>query len=293
MNTPIAYAAKSVPSGTIGSRPAPSAALVGTWYYASDRDDLYFCRDASTWVLMGPPGQELPLTANTQLYYLLSESATPSANGGAFGTADMAWSGGQAANGDSVFGNVLRFGGTTNEQLKASALASFEPTSFAVGCWIKLFGYTDGSPIVHKRWQQSSFADPFFSLGFQLRDTTVDGQWAIFGADQSGPTFRRAYALAQDGPSLNSWHYMGVAYNASTKVLHGYLNGLDKIQQSFTTGIAYASTSKGYWEIGGLDNGSMHGLNGLVTRVRVEDVFRDATWYREQYLRGIGRWNGS
>jgi len=235
---------------------------------------------------------ELPLTSNTQLYYAMTESASPCANTGAFGSADMVWSGGQARRATEQ-GYALRYGGTTHELLQASGTAGFEPASPSIGLWARCKSFGSGCILVCKSWQTGSLTTPFFSIGIQLTDSALNGRFSIFGADTSGSTFIRVDAPVADRMESGRWHYLGVAYDSGAKVLHGFIDGNDVVQANFTGGLAYASSSKGYWKIGGLGTDSFLGIDGHIRSVRVEDVYRDATWYREQYLRGMRRWTGT
>jgi hypothetical protein len=186
----------------------------------------------------------------------------------------------------NVFGKAIRLT-ENNQNARIEGAASVAPTSvFSISVWFLASKATQTNNIgriLFKQDQLSTWNSPFHRFSLEFNSGNAMGFYA--GALASGGTFitnndlnncvlnvPHLYGMSWDGTNYNAW-------------IDGELVNTQAASGPLTTGA-------GNWTIGNYNNGGSGGperFGGTIEEARVETVARPASWWKENWQRGMGR----
>jgi hypothetical protein len=232
-------------------------------------------------------GYRTPTDANDQLIWTLNESASPWANTGAYGTANLTAIGSPTVAPAGGFdGNgCVRFPGSGVNLIASGDSICELAYPITLSCWVALNAQTPNwGTFVCKNWATATWAAPYKALYINLNDQQ-NGSW------QCGITFAGAARGWDFGNSdgklrldTGVWHFLGISYDGAN--MKAYMNGQLVGSLAETRAIDYGS--HGRWQVGqgySLSSGGDQ-LNGWVDDIRFANVARNAQWFNDVWSKG-------
>lgn len=233
--------------------------------------------------------QYMPIDSDTVLCYRFQESSAPFANLGTQGSADMTaesgegtvWLGGQP---DNAFGKALKFSmvNTGSGGIRASNF-TFPTTNITVSCWVtptRLLGAVSIGRIFFKSYYPASWSAPYvgMEIAFNSTNSGLTFTQTLSGGAQPQVHFHNDYR----GVQLYTRHHLGYTYGDGS--LKAYLNGMLIGSNVVATALDLGT---GPWCIGRTVSSSSNEHCGMILHeVRVDQVIRDANWFKQVYELG-------
>jgi hypothetical protein len=158
-----------------------------------------------------------------------------------------------------------------------------ESSAITLECWVKLISLGNVQYFIAKYYNTGGapIASPY---GILFR---VESSNSFICYIATGPS---SYVGVNAGvvPMTNEWVHFGLGWTSGS-AMNFYMNGALKSSQG-TYSILWGN--HGRWAVGG--QGGRTGLtgeginSGAMQGVRIHDVERDASWFRDTYLMGVG-----
>ncbi|HVM96593.1 MAG TPA: LamG-like jellyroll fold domain-containing protein, partial [Candidatus Acidoferrales bacterium] len=243
-----------------------------------------------------PPAKFITPDANTKFLYLLGEAGTPFANTGSLAPAgnlpQIATSVGgfpKAHSAGLTQTNAVNFGADyvriyeTTDNLSAIDQV---PYPITVEAWFVANQVSSSQAYIFGRSWAETHTDPYFAWMLSINANEPQFDIAV-GSDGAGVRHNSAIAAVKVPTGVGC--HIGMTYDGAT--WKKYFNGNLIHSESLTGAIDYNTVNvDAELFIGGDAGGSTLAIDGTVERCAIHNVVRDASYFREQYLRGVQRY---
>ena len=155
-----------------------------------------------------------------------------------------------------------------------------ESTSITASAFVRLAAYTNGSGGNGYEMLFAKNGDPTAPLltWFLSLNNTNDGAW-YFDVDTGSGDQAVGYASGVKLP-LNQWAHFGATYDASTKLITTYQNGVQTAQVTADGSQVIQYHNHGGYDLGGGVNQNALNAEGQFKHVRVANIARNVSWFK-------------
>lgn len=224
--------------------------------------------------------------------WLLDEPATPWANTGSGGAANMTLGAGaiDAAQAGVVAPNCIIFPSMqvalANSYLTGGAALVADINNFSVSCWHKMTSYPTGGgqalrivtkPVV-------GGGAPFVYLMSLLIDQNAAGK--ILAVECTTTVSSYVYIPTNAYVSPGVWHHFGATWDSATGIVKIYMDGALVGVSPVLVGVLDDGVNG--WDLGGSSEDAVNYDRGLIQDVRLANVTRPLSYFQNIYRKAFG-----
>lgn len=226
--------------------------------------------------------------------WLLDEVATPWANTGSGGVADMTLGAGaiDTAQAGVVAPNCIIFPSMNvalaNSYLEGGAALVADIQNLTISCWHKMTSYPTGGGqalrILTKPVPGGGV--PFIYLMSLLIDQNPAGKILAVEVNPSGSSYTYIPTDAYVAPGV--WHHFGVTWDSATGIPLIYMDGALVGSSGGVVLTGDLVDGANDWNIGGSSEDAANYDRGLVQDVRIANVTRPLSYFQDIYRKAFG-----
>ena len=238
------------------------------------------------------------------IVWRLDESGPPFVNSGTLGSgADLVAQVGSVTPGrPAIWGNGVQFPGTTGNYLRTADTTLGEVSPISMCAWVYPYGAGSGGMVAQKQIKTVAGG----GSNTQDGSITISMQGFSYYGWRQQPILRRARPGTHDQRDVwlpdapiqfstySQWYLLSgsywpnpTGYPSGIGLQEVFLNGM---QAGFTTQDCTESInwgSHGPWIIGNTTVNSNYGFNGIIGEIRISDVYRPPSYWRQYYIAGV------